>query len=73
MFLTREYSVFPIIHVIFVLGRVVFVDVCIIGIICVMSPIDDNLMMQIDFGELVDLRHNLSIITKKIDNQIYIL
>ena len=32
-----------------------FLGVFIIGIICVMSPIDDNLMIQIDFNELMGL------------------
>ena len=50
IFLTREYSVLPIIHVISVLGEYVCI-VFIIGIICVMSPIDDNLRIQIDLLE----------------------
>ena len=54
IFLTKWYSVFPIIHVIFVIGECTC-RVFMIGIICVMSPMDDNLMIQIDFNELMDL------------------
>ena len=52
IFFTRGYSVLPIIHVISDLGKLCWI-VFMIGIICVISPIEDNLKIQIEGDKLL--------------------